>query len=313
MKCVAIMGATATGKTAVAVELARRFDGEIVSMDSRQVYRGLDVGTGKATAAEQRAIRHHLIDVLDPTETSSAGRHAALAHQAMAGIAGAGKLPFLVGGTGLYFRALLGGLVDVEIPAATLQRLRAGFEARDTADLLAELRAKDPERAAQLAPSDRVRICRALELIVFTGKRVTELYRDSDVPPSDYDVLKFVLTMARERLRARVAERTRQLFAAGWIDEVRALLDSGVAPDAPAMKSLGYPEIAGAIAAGTDPEDALEAVVTRTRQYAKRQETFFRGEDDAVWIDVGAGDGEAGRRGVVERMARAIAAHLEAQ
>jgi tRNA dimethylallyltransferase len=286
VRCVAILGATATGKSALALWLAPALGGEIISMDSRQVYRGFDIGTAKPTAAERALVPHHLIDVLDPTEPSSAGRHAAQAEVAARAVARRGGVPLLVGGTGLYFRALLHGLGPVAIPRAAQERIRAGFAGRATADLYEELSARDPARAAMLSPRDRVRVTRALEIIAFTGRPASEALRRPEPGPDALQHLKLVLTMPRARLRERIEARTRALFAAGWADEVARLLAAGVAPTAPAMESLGYAELAAAITAGENPASRLDRVITATRQYAKRQETFFRSERDAVWIDV---------------------------
>jgi tRNA dimethylallyltransferase len=299
IRCVAVMGATATGKSALAMELAGEFHGEIVSMDSRQVYRGFDIGTAKPTPAERARVPHHLVDTLDPEAPSSAGRHAEAARVALAEIAARGRVPFLVGGTGLYFRALFHGLGPVAIPRAEQERIRAGFAGRSTGDLYADLRARDPERAAALSENDRVRIARSLEIIAYTGRPASEALRRSGPAPDGALYLKLVLTMPRGELRGRIAARTRTLFCAGWPAEVARLLAAGVPGDAPAMQSLGYAELAGAIGAGTDPAACLDLVVVRTQQYAKRQETFFRGERDAVWLDV-AEDGAFRRaRGLV--------------
>jgi tRNA dimethylallyltransferase len=280
------MGATATGKSRLAISLAEAFKGEIISMDSRQAYRGLDIGTGKVTGAERARVPHHLLDTLDVSEHGSAGRHVAAAEAALRDVAARGRLPVLAGGTGLYFRALFGGLVDVVIPRDELTRIRATFKDRHTAELHDELSRLDAARAAEISPNDRVRVTRALELIAYTGTPVSTLYARPRSGAAGVTYLKLVLSMPREVLRARIAGRTRELFDAGWIGEVRELLSRGVPADAPGMQSLGYGTIAGALASGNDPRECLDAVTTQTRQYAKRQETFFRGEKDAVWIDV---------------------------
>jgi tRNA dimethylallyltransferase len=280
------MGATATGKSAAAIALAHRFAGEVVSMDSRQVYRGMDIGTGKVLPEEREGIPHHLIDILEPTQRSSAGRHAALAIRATREIHARGRLPLLVGGTGLYFRALFQGLVDVTIPQEVRREIREAFEGVPTEALLDELRALDPARAAQLAPRDRTRITRALEIIRWTGRPVTRVFQERHTAPPDLTPLRLVLTMPRPLLRETVAERTRSLFDRGWPGEVRRLLDAGVPVGAPGMNSLGYRPLAEAITAGRSPDDVLPDVIARTRQYAKRQETFFRREPDAGWVDV---------------------------
>jgi tRNA dimethylallyltransferase len=213
-----------------------------------------------------------------------------------------GNVPFLVGGTGLYFRALLEGLLDVRIPPGEREAIRATLEPRTTEDLYAELEKQDPDRASALSRNDRVRISRALELIAYTGKPVTELFRSAGRPAVECDTLAFVLTMPRPLLRARVEERTRELFAAGWVNEVRGLVAGGLSLTAPGMRSLGYGEIAEAVAAGEDPAETVTRVVTITQQYAKRQETFFRGMEGVVWLDVT-------ESGFIQRMDERIAAH----
>ena len=287
IRAIAIMGATATGKSAFAIEVASdKAAGEIVSMDSRQVYRGFDIGTAKVTASERGRVPHHLVDVADPSETWSAGRHASMAEALTRDIAARRRVPVLVGGTGLYFRALFGGLVDVVIPPDELARIRAGFEGVDTRELHARLTAEDPARASELSGNDRVRITRALELWSYTGVRPSELYARQPPPASDITYQKLVFSLPRELLRERIAERTRALFDAGWPAEVSRLLESGVSTAAPAMNSLGYRTIADAIRRGDDPAACLDDVIRETQQYAKRQETFVRSESDAVWIDV---------------------------
>src|SRR5262245_50087164 len=169
IRAIAIMGATATGKSRLAIQLAFEQGGEVVSMDSRQIYRGFDIGTGKVTRDEQAMVPHHLIDVADPSDVWSAGRHAAAAQEAIRDIAARGKVAMLAGGTGLYFRALFGGLVDVSIPAEDVARIRATFEGVGTEELYTRLRDSDPARAKDLSVNDRVRITRALELFIYTG------------------------------------------------------------------------------------------------------------------------------------------------
>jgi len=296
------MGATATGKSDLAVSLAEEFGGEIISMDSRQLYRGLDIGTGKMSLADRRRVRHHLVDVLEPNETSSAGAHLARADEAWADIAARGKTSFFVGGTGLYFRVLFRGIIEAPVSGAEQKRIREELSSRSTAELHDYLAAIDPERAEALSPSDRVRIVRAIEIHELTGRPHSDLIA-SESGRRDWRGLKIVLTLPRELLRRRIAERTRQMFEAGWIDEVRSLLARGVGVDAPAMGSLGYAVIAQAILEGKDAHATLPAVVTLTQQYAKRQETFFRSESDARWIDMSKPSGAADARGLVARFA----------
>ncbi len=284
------MGATATGKSALGVRLARRLGGDVVSMDSCQVYRGMDVGTGKVTSAEAEGVPHHLLDILDPDENGSAGRHAELALKAVAEIAGRGLVPVLVGGTGLYFDAFLHPFIDPGVPPQRFDAIRSGFEGRETGDLYAELAGVDPSRAEKLSANDRVRITRALELYHATGVPMSKLLAEQRAQEAPVACLELVLTMPRERLRECIARRTRALYEAGWVDEVRRLEAEGYGPSSPGMRSLGYAEIAAALSAGNDPADTAGTVITRTQQYAKRQETYFRRFADAVWLDVSATD-----------------------
>jgi tRNA dimethylallyltransferase len=284
-RSMAVMGATATGKSDLAIQLAGRFGGEIISMDSRQVYRGFDIGTAKVPPEEQGGIPHHMFDILDPSEPGSAGAHVAQALELAAGIRDRGGVPVFVGGTGLYFRALFRGLADLSLPRDKLEEVRRSFQPLDTMALYAELQQSDPDRAAELSPNDRIRISRALEVIRITGKPMSEHFDRQD-PVEAWDGPKWVLSAPRETLRARIAGRTRQMYEAGWIEEVKRLLTEGIGLDDPAMNSLGYGEIARALQAGQDPNSTVERVITVTCQYAKRQETFFRSEKDAVWFDV---------------------------
>jgi len=282
---VAIMGATATGKSDVAIHLAGILGGEVVSMDSRQVYRGLDIGTAKVLAAEQRGIPHHLIDILDPQEPNSAGKHVEQARAACSDMGDRKRVPILAGGTGLYFRALFNGLIDVAPDDEELESTRQMLSEKSTEELYAELNQKDPERAGELHEGDRMRIVRALEIFYLTGRPHSEHIREQ-TDRVHWTGSKIVLSMPRDRLRARIAERTKQMFDAGWVDEVRGLLSAGCTKDSPAMLSLGYREITDALESGRDPSTCIDVIITQTRKYAKRQETFFRSESDAVWIDV---------------------------
>jgi tRNA dimethylallyltransferase len=288
--CVAIMGATATGKSALGVLLARRFGGEVVSMDSRQVYRGMDIGTGKIALEQRGGVPHHLLDVLEPSQRGSAGSHAELARQAIREISERGRLPLLVGGTGLYFDAVFRPFIDLNVCDERVAEIRAGFEGRETDDLFEELRRVDAERAAQLSAGDRVRITRALEVFLATGVPMSAHFKEqatqADADGFEPSFLKLVLTMPRQALRERIVERTRAMYAAGWVDEVKRLLSSGYNAGSPGMRSLGYEEIAAVLGSGGDAAATVDAVITRTHQYAKRQETYFRKEASAVWLDV---------------------------
>jgi tRNA dimethylallyltransferase len=295
---VAIMGATATGKSGLAIRLAEEFGGEIISMDSRQIYRGLDIGTAKISSADQRRVRHHLIDILEPHERHSAGKHSELTTALVRDVNARGKVPFLVGGTGFYFRALFEGLIDTGVTDEALHNVRRDLECQETSDLYKQLETIDEPRARELSRNDRMRIIRALEIYQTTGKTATEHAQEPRRAPP-WRGPRIALTMPRERLRERIAERTKEMVDAGWIDEVQRLLDSGVALDAPAMNSLGYRTFSEGIVGAIDPRDLIPWVVTLTRQYAKRQETFFRGIDDVEWVDVTELDAEVRARELV--------------
>jgi tRNA dimethylallyltransferase len=290
LKCISIMGATAVGKSTLGVQLAVEFGGEVISMDSRQVYRGLDVGTGKVTPEECGDIPHHLIDVFDADTPGNAVRHADLAREAITGIVERGHVPFLVGGTGLYFDALFRPFIDLKIQPETLFRVRATFEDMDTDQLYRKLVETDPSRAHQLSPNDRVRITRALEIHETSGIPMSQHLAEQARTGTGMLWLKIVLTMPRDRLRARIAERTRLMYENGWVDEVRTILAAGYSAECPGLESLGYGEIAAAIEAGSDPLETLESVIVRTQQYAKRQETWFRRDSENKWLDVGDTD-----------------------
>ncbi|HET6462226.1 MAG TPA: tRNA (adenosine(37)-N6)-dimethylallyltransferase MiaA, partial [Candidatus Krumholzibacteria bacterium] len=259
---------------------------------------------GKVNTDARQRVPHHLLDYLDVNESGSTGRHITAAEAAMRDIASRGKTPFLVGGTGLYFRALFSGLVDVTIPREELEQIRATLEDRETRDLYDELVRRDPARASILSVNDRVRITRALELVMHTATPATELYARQKKAPGDIAYLKLVLSMPREVLRERIAERTRELFDAGWVEEVKALVAGGVSPNAPGMKSLGYADLADALVQREDPAEVFDRVVTITRQYGKRQETFFRSEKDAVWLDMTHADAAERARALVGAFVR---------
>lgn len=284
--CVAILGATATGKSDAAIAIARAIDGEVVSMDSRQVYRGLEIGTAQVRPEARCGVTHHLMGHVDPSLAWSAGSHSRAAHAIIDDICRRGRVPVLAGGTGLYFRALFDGIVDVHIPAAEQRAMRARLADEPNAVLYARLCRRDAARAAHLAPNDRVRVVRALELIEWTGRPVTELFAREHGLMLDARVLRVVLTMPRAALRERIARRTRTLFTCGWVEEVRALLNSGLDETSPGMHSLGYREIAAVVRGQMDEDEALTRIIAATRRYAKRQETFFRSERGALWTDV---------------------------
>lgn len=283
---VAILGPTACGKSAAAMRVAARCGGEIVSMDSRQAYRSLDIGTAKPTAEERRAVPHHLIDMLDPSEKSDAATFARLALHAIRDIAARGRLPVLAGGSGLYVRAVCEGLFDIALSPSD----RAAFarSVRETPDeeLRRRLAAVDPESARRIHPNDRYRIVRALEVHELTGIPLGELVkrRPSAAERSDMRFVRVGLELPRAELHRRVDERTKRMIERGWVGEVRALLEAGADPDWPGMKTLGYPQIVSHILEDVPIDETARRIRELTHQYAKRQITWFKKEPDIVWF-----------------------------
>jgi tRNA dimethylallyltransferase len=274
VKVVAIVGPTASGKTALACELAERLGAEIVSADSQQCYRGLDAGTAKPTAAERARAPHHLLDVCDPEEQLDAAAFVRLAEAAMRDVGARGKRVIVAGGTGLWIRALLRGLVDA--PGASPE-LRARLREQPMSDLRAKLEAVDQVSARRILPGDRVRTERALEVHALTGRPISELQREHGFAAARHQALPIFLDPPRELLSERIARRTRELFESGALErETRWLLDRGARK---ALKIIGYGEMAEALGA-PDRAAALalaeERVAARTRQYAKRQRTWFK-------------------------------------
>jgi len=272
-RLVTICGPTASGKTALAVELAEKLDAEIVSADSQQCYRGLDSGTAKPTSEERSRVRHHLLDVADPEEQLDAARFVQLADAAVADISRRGKRVIVAGGTGLWIRALLRGLLDA--PGASPEfraALREDFEQLGVPALHARLAEVDPGAAARILPNDRVRVERALEVHALSGRPLSELQREHRFAEARYEALIWFLDPPREVLRQRIEARTRRMFADGSLRrETEWLLSRGASK---ALKIIGYGEMAEALRTGNFAA-AEERTKARTRQYAKRQRTWF--------------------------------------
>lgn len=282
---ICVVGPTASGKTALGVWLAEQYNGEVVSCDSMQVYRRMDIGTAKPTAEEMRGIPHHMIDVADPEEDYSAERYRREAIPVVDDILARGKLPILVGGTGLYLDALLNGHDFAVKSTGWRARLQAQYDAEGIKPLWEELQKVDPEAAIRIHPMDTKRVIRALEVWHETGYTISAHNAATRLLPPRYTALKLGLTFEeRADLYARIDRRVDEMAGRGLAGEVRALLDSGVSPRCTAMQAIGYKELAGAISGGRAPEDAFEEVKLRSRQYAKRQLTWFRRDPNIEWI-----------------------------
>ena len=282
---VAIVGPTASGKSALALRLARERSGEIVSCDSLQVYRGLDVGSAKATSAERAAIPHHLLDVADPGEVFSAADYARLARAALDGVRGRGRLPIVAGGTGLYLRALLVGLFEGPPRDEALRRRLEALGDRFGDERLHRLLGRvDPAAAGRIGPRDRVRVVRALEVYRATGRPISEEQRRGAEPLRGYRTLIVGLDPGRAALRASIEARTRQMLEQGLLDEVRGLLSRGTDPLARPLQAIGYRQALSVLRGEMTLEDAERAIVTATLRFAKRQMTWFRHQAEVRWF-----------------------------
>jgi tRNA dimethylallyltransferase len=278
---IAILGPTAVGKTALSVRLAEEFRGEIVSADSRQVYRGMDIGTAKPTADEQHRVRHHLLDVVDPDETFTLSEYQHHAYAAIADIHARGRVPFLVGGSGLYVRAVLEGLTIPRV--APDHARRKELEREDVAALYARLRQIDPVAAEKIDPRNKRRVIRAIEVCETTGKPISA--QQKRVEPN-YRVLRIGLTLPREELYRRINARVDQMIAAGLIDEVRGLLDRYSA-DVPAMSGLGYRQIEIYLRGSVALDEAVRLLKRDTRRFVHHQYSWFRLDDARIcWFDL---------------------------
>ena len=284
-KVLVICGPTASGKTRLAVELALRYDGEVVSADSMQIYRRMDIGTAKPTAEEMRGVPHHMLDVAEPEENFSVARYVAMAAACVDDILARGRLPILAGGTGLYIDSLLSGRSFAAFSGETRSALQRRVAAEGIGPLWEELRRIDPQRAEKLHPADEKRILRALEIFYETGKTMTEHDAEDALRPPRYEALTLALSF-RERgdLRRRIDRRVDEMVEAGLIHEVRTLLESGVPEGCTAMQAIGYKEFTAALKGEESLERAVEEVKLRSRQYAKRQLTWFRRNKAAKWL-----------------------------
>ena len=286
-KILVIVGPTASGKTRMAVELAKAHNGEVVSADSMQIYRRMDIGTAKPTAEEMDGVPHHMIDVADPEEDFSVARYVEMASACVDDILARGKLPIVAGGTGLYVDSLLSGRTFAAFsPDSSLRKeLEEELAERGGEAMLEELSRVDPEAAARLHPNDHKRIVRALEVYRSTGKTISEHNRETRALPPRYEALTIGLNFQdRADLWARIDARVDQMAADGLEREVRELLSSGLSPRCTAMQAIGYKEFVAAVEGDMTWREAEELVKLRSRQYAKRQLTWFRRNPEVHWL-----------------------------
>jgi tRNA dimethylallyltransferase len=284
-----VLGPTGTGKSDVALEVARALDGEIVGCDALQVYRGLDAATAKPTAAARRSVRHHLVDCVDPRTDYTMADYVRAADGAVAAVVARGRLPLVVGGTGLYLRGLLRGFIDAPARDPELRsRLHRIVDRGGTERLRGWLRRHDPASERRIPAADVQRLVRAIELASAGGASWSDRLRERGTWSSGaerYRSLKIGLDLDREQHGERLDVRVDRFFDAGLVEEVHGLLQQGVPRETNAFKAIGYREVLHALDHGKEPEKVRDEVRRNTRRYARRQRTWFRAEPGVVWLD----------------------------
>jgi tRNA dimethylallyltransferase len=301
------MGPTATGKTELAMALADRYPVALINADSAQVYRGMDVGTAKPDGATRARYPHALMDCRDPAEPFSAGQFARAAQEAAQAAFADGRVPLLVGGTGLYFRAFAEGLADLpESDPAIRERLQAEGEGGGWALLHERLQTVDPASAERIHPGDGQRLVRALEVHELTGQPLSELQKQRAVPPVEYPVLRTALWLPRELLWQRIEDRFRRMLEAGLLAETEALRDAGVARDSPALRAVGYRQALAYLDGELDWEGLVHAGVVATRRLARRQIIWLRKTPGVEWFRA---DDQAQRRALIDRVGGFLGGH----
>lgn len=286
-KIIAVAGPTASGKTALGIELARLYNGEIVSADSMQIYRKMDIGTAKATAEEQAMAVHHMIDIVSPDENYSVARYTEDADICIKDILSRGKMPVIVGGTGLYIDSLIAGrsFADFQEDKDLRDKLMKDYEEKGGEEMLKILSSFDPERAAKLHPSDMRRIVRAMEVYYLTGMTITQHDIITRQAPPSYDAARIILNFNdRQKLYDRINLRVDMMVRDGLFEEVQGLIESGIPDDSTAMQAIGYKEPAMALRGEITREEAVEMIKMGSRRYAKRQLTWFHKTQDALWL-----------------------------
>jgi tRNA dimethylallyltransferase len=285
---VVVCGPTGIGKTRAAIALARQFHGEIISADSMQVYRYMNIGTAKPTAEEVNQARHHMIDVVDPDEHFDAHLYSGMARRLATELAEQGILPIVAGGTGMYIKALLQGLFPLPpVPSAIQDRLKAELEQKGTAFLHRKLARRDPEMGRRLHPNDTARILRALAVWVATGNSIATLQKAHRFGDRPFSVLKIGLAIDRPRLYDRINARSRRMIQAGLLEEVRGLLGKGYSEDLKSMQSIGYRHMTHYIGGKITWDEAVRTLKRDTRRYAKRQLTWFNADKEIYWTEPG--------------------------
>lgn len=286
-KIIVVAGPTASGKTRLGIELAETYNGEIVSADSMQIYRRMDIGTAKADASEQARVKHHMIDVAEPDEDYSVARYVEEASRCCGEIISRGKMPVLVGGTGLYIDSLISGrgFAANDGDSGLREKLSEEYDRVGGEEMLRRLSVFDPERAQKLHPADKRRIVRAIEIYKLTGKTITQHDAETQALPPRYNASVIILNYKdRAQLYRRIDERVDAMVKAGLFSEVKTLMDSGLSPECTAMQAIGYKEPAMALRGEISREEAVELIKLYSRRYAKRQLTWFGRRKDALRI-----------------------------
>ena len=284
-KIIIITGPTATGKSSLAVDLAMDFGGEIVNCDSMQVYIGMDIGTAKSSMSERRGIPHHMIDVIDPSEEFNASLYRQMTEPVLKDITKREKLCFLVGGTGLYIKTLLGGLIDCPPVSQEIRdKLKAECEEYGAPYLHEQLKTLDPEYAKKIHPNDKTRTIRALEIIRLTNKPLSPIISRHSFSEKLFNPLKICLFREKEELYKRINERSLKMLRSGLIEETRNLLESGYSADLKPMKSIGYRHAIEYLQKKRNYEETLNLLQRDTRRYSKRQITWFRSDPEMFWV-----------------------------
>ena len=286
-RIIAVTGATASGKSALSMELAKHYSAEIVCMDSMQIYQGMDIGTAKPSPEERQAVRHHMLDIVAPSENYTVADYAERATTVIRDILRRGKMPLLVGGTGLYLKALMHGLslgVSRSDPAIRARLESISDEPGGRQKLHDMLRQVDEASANKLHPNDLRRVIRAIEVYELTGMPLSQTRQEEN---SEFSVLPLAIRMERETLYQRIEKRVDTMLDIGLVDEVQRLLEEGVSPEAQSMQGIGYKELVPVLGGLVPLKKAREQIILNTKHYAKRQETWFKGESATQWLDSG--------------------------
>lgn len=283
-KIVVICGPTAIGKTTVAIDIAQKINGEIISADSMQIYRYMDIGTAKPTVEERVKVFHHMIDMIDPDEHFDAARFSDLARKRVLEIQNRGAVPYVVGGTGLYIKSLIHGMFQTRpVDPAIRERLKAEAERFGSKYLHQRLREYDRDTAAKLHPNDAYRIIRALETVEATGKSISDYHREHKFGETPFHVLKIGLAMERHLLYDRINHRVDAMIQKGLLGEVKSLLRKGFSPDLKSMQSIGYRHMVDHLQTRLPWDECIRTMKRDTRRYAKRQITWFNADSEIVW------------------------------